>query len=405
MREKLTAEFCVETQDAGYYADGGGLYLIVKPDGRKYWCFRWRDRKSRYSTPKSAGVGKLREKGLGRYGDYDVSLQEARELAGVCRQQLRRGEDPIEQARLASSRAISAQIAAPTFGECAERYVELHKTAWSSEKQAQQWLSSLQRHAASLLVLPVSAIDAGQVRKCLEPIWHTHTETATRVRQRIESVLDWAAASKYRNPENPAEWQGNLDQFLQQPAQIRAGKPSRTFLDYQRMGEFMRKLGSKDSLAARALEIQILTVTRPGDVVTARWSEFGLKGKVWQIPAERFRTGHEHRIPLSSQVINILKNIPQVSDFVFPGRLKNSAMTTAAGMKLLKSLHPGITQQGFRSTFRDWARNETNYPRDVISHALAPPSGDEAEAAYLRSDLIAKRTALMRDWADFCEKA
>jgi integrase len=126
---------------------------------------------------------------------------------------------------------------------------------------------------------------------------------------------------------------------------------------------------------------------------------------VWLIPAERFRTGHEHRIPLSSQVIEILKNIAQVADFVFPGRLKNSAMTTAAGMKLLKSLHPGITQQGFRSTFRDWARNETNYPRDVISHALAPPSGDEAEAAYLRSDLIAKRTALMRDWADFCERA
>jgi integrase len=402
MREKLTEEFCADTQQPGYYADGGGLYLNVKQDGRKYWCFRWRDRQIRYTTPKSSGVGKLREKGLGRYGKYDVTLAEARELAGGCRKMLRQGQDPIQQGRQASSNGISQPIDSPTFGECVARYINAHQSAWRNEKQAQQWSSTLNQYAAELLTLPVAVIDAEHVLKCLKPIWTLKTETATRVRQRIESVLDWAAECHWRHGANPARWRGHLDSVLPRPTRLKESKP-RAALHYRKLSTLMIKLRSVDSLAARALELQILTATRPGDVVTAQWSEFGLKGALWTIPARRFKTNHEHTVPLSPPALELLKNLRRSSEYVFPGRSGCVGMTTAAGMKLLKQLQPGITQQGFRKTFRDWAVNQSVYPAEVIAHALGPQSKDMAAAAYLRSDLIAKRVRLMRDWAIFCE--
>ena len=402
MREKLTEEFCAGVEQAGYYADGGGLYLNVKPDGRKYWCFRWRDRHARYTTPKSSGVGKLREKGLGRYGRYDVSLPEARELAGACRQLLRQGKDPIEQARQAAFHGAAKPVDTPTFGECVTRYVDAHKSAWRNEKQARQWSATLNRHAAQLLALPVAVIDKEHVLGCLEPIWRSKTETATRVRQRIESVLDWAAACNYRSDENPARWRGQLDSVLPQPTRLKESKP-RAALNYQEMGDFMRQLKSIDTLAARALELQILTAARPGDVVAAKWSEFGLKGAVWTVPARRFKANLEHTMPLSPPALTLLKNLPRSSEYVFPARSGSGAMTTAAGMKLLKTLQPGITQHGFRTTFREWAVKQAAYPAEVIAHALGPQSKDTAAAAHFRSDLIAKRARLMGDWAVFCD--
>jgi integrase len=402
MREKLSEGFCTRVEQAGYYADGGGLYLNVKPDGRKYWCFRWRDRHARYTTPKSTGVGKLREKGLGRYGRYDVSLTEARELAGSCRRMLRQGKDPIEQARQMSRDGTAKNTPSPTFGECITRYVNAHQSSWRNEKQAQQWSSMLNRHAAPLLTLPVAVINADHVLECLEPIWGIKTETATRVRQRIESVLDWAARCHYRSAENPARWRGHLDRVLPQPSRLKKPK-SRAALHYQKLNPFMAALRNVDSLAARALELQILTATRPGDVVAAQWSEFGLKGAVWNIPASRFKANLEHTVPLSPPALRLLKNLQRTADYVFPGRSGSSGITTAAGMKLLKTLQPGITQQGFRITFREWAVNQSGYPAEVIAHALGPQSKDTAAAAYLRSDLIAQRARLMSDWAMFCD--
>jgi integrase len=403
MREKLSEEFCSSVEQAGYYADGGGLYLNVKQDGRKYWCFRWRDRHARYTTPKSSGVGKLREKGLGRYGKYDVSLPEARELAGACRKLLRRGKDPIEQARQRAGGDAAKTITSPSFAECVTRYVHAHQSAWGNENQAQQWSSTLNRHAAPLLTLPVAVINEEHVLGCLEPIWRSKTETATRVRQRIESVLDWAAECNYRNAENPARWRGNLDRVLPQPTRLKEPKP-RAALHYQKLNSFMGELRSVDSLAARALELQILTATRPGDVVEAQWTEFGLKGAVWTIPARRFRANLEHTVPLSPPALALLKDLPRSSEYIFPGRSGSGSMTTAAGMKLLKTLQPGITQQGFRTTFREWAANQTDYPAEVIAHALGPQSKDMAAAAHFRSDLIAQRARLMSDWAIFCDR-
>ncbi len=403
MREKLSESFCASVDQAGYYADGGGLYLNVKPDGRKYWCFRWRDRHARYTTAKSSGVGKLREKGLGRYGKYDVSLPEARELAGACRKLLRLGKDPIEQARQIANEGTAAAAASPSFGECVTRFVNAHQSSWRNQKQAQQWTSMLNRHAAPLLTLPVEVINQEHVLGCLEPIWRSKTETATRVRQRIESILDWAATCNYRSEENPARWRGQLDGVLPQPTRLKKTKP-RAALNYQKLGPFMGKLRSIDSLAARALELQILTVTRPGDVVAARWSEFGLKGAVWTIPARRFKSNLQHTVPLSPPALALLKNLPRSSEYVFPGRSDSNAMTTAAGMKLLKTLQPGITQQGFRTTFREWAVKQAAYPAEVIAYALGPQSRDMAEAVHLRSDLIAQRARLMSDWAVFCDK-
>ena len=401
MREKLTWDFCIQVDKAGYYADGGGLYLNVKASGRKYWCFRWRDRHQRYPSGKSAGMGKLREKGLGRAGRHDVTLEEARRLAGECRKSVQIGKDPISQSQ-AAALTSSLQSATLTFADCLTACIEMRKPRWQNEKSARQWSSSLHTYAAPLLPLPITVIDARLVLTCIEPIWEKKTETAMRVRQRIESVLEWAADHGHRAGENPARWRGNLDRVLPKPARLKAtAKPEP--LAYMQIAPFMKKLRANTSLAARALELQILTAARPGDAFGARWDEFRLKGAVWTLPAERASNHREQTIPLSLSALNLLKALPQTSGFVFPGRSPGTFMTTAAGMKLLKSLQPGLTQQGFRTTFRNWAASESSFSSEVIELALNNQSAGMAEAASLRSDLIAQRACLMRDWAEFCE--
>jgi len=402
MREKLSEEFCTKTKKSGYHADGGGLYLNVKPDGRKYWCFRWRDRHARYTTEKSQGVGKLREKGLGPFGEYDISLQDARHLAGECRQLLREGKDPIAEARRNARKTAHDLAGELTFGICAKRYIDANKATWRNEKQAAQWSATLSTHAAPIMTLPVADIDTTLVLSCLEPIWTSKTETATRVRQRIETVLDWATARKFRSGENPARWRGHLDRLLPKPTKLKNVK-HRPAMDYRQLGAFMSKLRAVDSLAASALQLQILTAARPGEIVGARWSEFGLKGRVWTIPAEHMKADQDHTIPLSPQAVKVLKTLPQNNEFVFPGVSLKKGMSTAAVMKLIKQIEPGITAQGFRSTFRDWATDQATYPREVIEYAMAQQLKDKVEAAHLRSDLIARRAQLMRDWANFCD--
>ena len=401
MRDKLTESFCAEAKKPGYHADGGGLYLNVKLDGRKYWCFRWRDRHARYTTEKSRGVGKLREKGLGPFGEYDISLPEARKLAGECRQLLRQGKDPIAEAHRNARKTPLDLANELTFGVCATRYINANKEDWRNEKHAAQWSASLSKHAAPIMSLPVADVDTASVLSCLEPIWTSKTETATRVRQRIETVLDWATARRFRSGENPARWRGHLDRLLPRPTKLKKVE-HRPALDFQQVGDFMSRLRVIDSLAASALELQILTAARPGEVVGARWSEFGLKGKIWTIPTHRIKADREHIIPLSPQAVKLLKALPQTTEFVFPGVSLKKGMSTAAVMKLIKQIEPGITAHGFRSTFQDWAADQTAYPREVIEYAIARQLKDKAGDARLRSDLIARRAQLMRDWANYC---
>lgn len=390
---KLSAAFCTKVAQPGRYSDGGGLYLFVKPDLRKTWVFRFRDRLT----------GRQCDMGLGPYGQHDVTLAGARVQAGRFRAMLREipPRNPIEARREALQDAKLAHARRMTFGQCAERYIEAHRTAWRNEKHAAQWTSTLNTYAAILLPLPVTEIDTALVIKCLEPVWADKTETATRVRQRIEAVLDWASARKFRSGENPARWKGHLDKLLAAPAKLK-NIQHRPALPYAEIGAFMHELLAVDTLAARALEFQILTASRPGEAVGTRWEEIDLQAKVWTIPATRMKADLEHTVPLSGRALEILEALPRVSDYTFPGPSLKKPMTTAAGMKLLKDLEPGITQHGFRSSFRDWAAEQTEYPREVIEHALAHQLKDKTEAAYFRSDLLAKRAELMQAWARYC---
>jgi len=392
MREKLTATGVAKQAKPGRFADGGGLYLLVKPDGRRTWVFRWRDKVS----------GKLRDKGLGPYGKHDVTLAEARKIAGDCRRMVRNNQDPIEEARQSLLDAKLAYAKRLTFGDCVDRYVDAHKAGWKNSKHAAEWPSSLNRYAGKLLVLPVADIDTGLVMQCIEPQWATKTETMTRVRQRIEAVLAWAAVRGYRTGDNPAQWRNHLDKLLPAPNKLK-NVQHLAALPYTDAGSFMAKLREKDSLASKALELQILTATRPGEVVNATWDEIDLEAKVWTIPKDRMKADKEHEIPLSPQAVKLIKSLPRVCDFVFPGPSLKKGITTAAGMKLIKELHSGITAHGFRSTFREWAGDQTNYPRETIEHALAHQLKDRAEAAYYRKSQFPKRVKLMASWAKFCD--
>lgn len=403
MRDKLTATFCERTNKPGLHSDGGGLYLEVKKDGRKYWHYRWRDRFSKYTEGKSKGISKLRQKGLGPFGLNDVTLKEARKLAGECRRMVRDHQDPIVEAARKAQEVAIARASTLTFKDCADRYIDAHKDGWRNAKHTAQWTSTLTTYAAKLMPLDVAVIDTRMVINCLTPIWKTKTETATRVRQRIESVLDWATARKYRSGENPARWKGHIENLLPKPRKV-TKVIHRSALPYLEAGQFMAKLRAVDTLAARTLEFQILSATRPGEATGATWDEIDMKKKLWVIPAERMKADREHEIPLSPQAVKLLKSLPRVNDFVFPGHTMKKAITTNAGLKLLKELQPGYTQHGFRSTFRDWAADQTAYPREVIEHALSHQLKDKAEAAYHRKTMMPKRVKLMSAWATYCDQ-
>ena len=373
------------------FNDGGGIYLMVKPDGRKTWVFRYRNRIT----------GVQRNMGLGPFGPNDVTLEKARIEAGRQRDLLRDLKDPIDERRKVLNAARLEQARRMTFEDCFKGYLEDNREGWSNEKHAAQWESTVRTYAALLLPLSVADIDTDLVLKCLRPIWKTKTETATRVRQRIEAVLAWATVHKFRAGDNPARWRGHLDQILPKPTSLKKVKHMPA-LPYTEIGAFMETLRAKDSQAARALELQILTATRPGETVGARWDEFDLKAKTWMIPADRMKADKEHVVPLPDRALEIIKGQPKVSDFVFPGVSLRRPMTTAAGMKLIKEIQPGITAHGMRSTFRDWAADCTSYPPQVIENALAHQLKDKAEAAYLRSTTMPKRVKLMKAWADYC---
>ena len=390
MHNRLTAVVVKNRKATGRYSDGGGLYLFVRPDRSKTWVFRWRDRTT----------GKLRDKGLGPV--WDVSLEEARQSAAACRRQVREGVDPIDSARQARTAAKLERARRLTFGQCCEKYMDAHRESWRNAKHAAQWQSTLDTYCADLKPLPVAEIDTALVIKALELIWTTKTETATRVRQRIEAVLDWATAREFRSGDNPARWRGHLDKLLAKPTKLK-NVEHRAALPYADAGAFVVALRKQNGLGALALELQILTACRPGEVAAARWEEFDLDAATWTIPGERMKAGKEHRVPLSAPAVAMLRKLPRVNDYVFPGTKKDQPITTAAMLKALRTIRPGFDAHGFRSTFRDWAADMTAYPRDVAEAALAH-AVQGVEAVYRRTDLFNKRARLMADWARYCAK-
>jgi integrase len=334
-----------------------------------------------------------------------VSLADAREKALAARKLLLNGVDPIEEKKAARASAALEAAKGMTFESCAEAYIEAHKAEWRNAKHANQWGSTLKAYVYPIFGdLPVSRIDVGLVMKALEPIWTAKTETANRLRGRIEAVLDWATVRGYRQGDNPARWRGHLDSLLPRRAKVQKVE-HHAALPYAEVGAFMEALRQQEGLSALALEFLILTATRTSETIGATWSEFDLDAATWTIPAKRIKAGKEHRVPLSPAALAIVKRMCELrsGEFVFPGGKRGRPLSNMALLKLLERMgRDDLTAHGFRSTFRDWAAERTNFPREVAEMALAHAVGDKVEAAYRRGDLFQKRRHLMEAWAKHC---
>lgn len=393
--KKLSAAEVTKLSKPGAYADGNGLYLQVSPTGTKSWLFRYmRDRKAK-------------KMGLGPFPV--VTLADARLKAMDCQRQIHiGGVDPLDAKRADVQARNLDRAKAMTFKECAQAYITAHRAGWKNIKHASQWGATLDAYVYPVFGnLPVSGIDVGLVLKALEPIWTEKPETASRVRGRIESVLDWAAARNYRQGENPARWRGHLDKLLPTRAKV-AKVRHHPALPYEEIGTFLETVRGLDGVSARALEFAILTASRTGETVGARWSEFDLEKGMWTIPADRMKAGREHRVPLSARASAILDGLPREedSDYVFIGDRKGHPLSNMALLMTLRRMkRADLTTHGFRSTFRDWAAEQTAYPNELVEMALAHTISDKTEAAYRRGDMLEKRRRLMRDWADYCGKA
>jgi integrase len=366
------------------------LNLQIGPTGGKAWVFRFMLN------------GRSREMGLGPVNA--VSLLEARTRAEACRLLLVDKIDPIEARERTRRERAKASAKSITFSEACTKYLSAHKSEWRNAKHRSQWGNTLTTYAVPVFGhLSVADVDTGLVLRVLEPIWEAKHETASRLRGRIESVLDWARGHGYRTGDNPAEWKGNLDALLS------AGKPTvehHPALPYDQIAGFVHDLRKQNGTAARALEFVILTACRTGEAIGATPGEFDLDKALWVVPASRMKAGREHRVPLSPRAVEIIRaQLKGGSDYVFPGLKAEAPLSDAAMQAVLKRMKRlDITVHGFRSTFRDWAGETTAYPREVIEHALAHQLKDKAEAAYARGTLFDKRARLMHDWAKHCEQ-
>ncbi|MBX9801987.1 MAG: tyrosine-type recombinase/integrase [Caulobacteraceae bacterium] len=386
---RLPPRAAITTSVAGRYADGGGLYLVVSRTGSRKWVFRFRWK------------GKLSDMGLGSASI--VPLSRARERAAEARLRISEGANPLAEKRAA--RAI------PTFGEFADELVTSVKSQWRNAKHGQQVQNTLEQYAASLRPLPVDQIDTSKVVSALKPIWTSKSETATRVRSRIEWVLDAAKAKGYRSGENPARWKGHLDQLL--PKRARLARGHHAALPFADVPAFIKELRARPATSALALEFTILTAARSGEVRGATWREIDLPGAVWTVPAARMKAGREHRVPLSKRAVEILRDMARLTEddpdaFVFAGpKGSRSSLSDAAFSALLKRMgrSEGITPHGFRSSFRDWAGETTTFPRDVAEMCLAHTVGDMTERAYRRGDGLARRREMIDAWSEFCTTA
>lgn len=406
--EELSALEIGRIVTAGYHYVGGvaGLVFQVSKSGSKSWLLR------------VLVGGKRREIGLG--GFPDVTLAGAKEGARNLREKIKRGIDPVAEKMAARSALAAAVASSLSFKQAAEKYIEANESAWKNAKHAAQWASTLETYAYPIIGnLHVAHIDTAHLVHVLEPIWNTKTETASRLRGRIESVMDWAKVRGYRTGENPARWKGHLDHIL--PARNKVQKTKHhAALDYRNTSAFMTELRHVDGMGARALAFAILCASRSGEVRGATWGEINFDSATWTIPAKRMKAEREHRVPLSRSAIELLNGLERMSgtEIIFPNTKNDilSDMTLTAVIRRMhgsriKTDHTGwcdysgkvITAHGFRSTFRDWAGETTAYPREVIEHALAHQLADKAEAAYQRGDLLNKRRRLMEDWGRYCE--
>lgn len=372
----------------GRHSDGDNLYLVVSESGARRWVFFYR-----------APDGRRREMGLG--SARDVTLAEARQMAEDANRAKGRGIDPIEQ-REANKKA---SVIIPTFGAFADEYIAAHKSKFRNSKHIAQWTSTISTYCASIRSKPVNTIDTEAVLAVLQPIWQQIPETASRLRGRIENILDAAKVRGFYAGENPARWKGHLKAIL--PARQRLTRGRHAALPYDDLPAFMGELRARKSTAALALELCILTATRTSETLNATWSEFDLKKAVWTIPAARMKAGAEHRIPLCGRAVAILKQLqrtkPVHTDFVFPGNTRGKPLSNMAmSMQLKRMKRTDITVHGFRSTFRDWASEQTSFPHEVCEMALAHTIGNKAEAAYRRGDLFEKRRDLMTAWESYC---
>lgn len=389
--KELSALEISRLKDAGHHAVGGvaGLYLYVNDEGARSWVMRL------------IMGSKRRHMGLGGFPDVPVAL--AREKARKVRQDVEEGIDPIAARHSAKSALASQQAADKTFKEAAEAFIKANADAWKNPKHRAQWTSSLETYAYPYMeTLLVRDVTLEHVMKAIEPIWKTKNETASRVRGRIEKVLDWATVRKLRDGENPARWKGHLEMILPSPTKIKKVEHHRA-LPVKDMPEFFASLQAREGMAARALTFAILCAARSGEVRGGSWSEVDLKRGIWTIPGERMKAGQEHRVPLPTAAHQLLLAVPadERTGLLFPaprgGQLSDMTLTS-----VLRRMEVDAVPHGFRSTFRDWAGELTEFPRELAELALAHTLENKVEAAYRRGDALERRRQMMEAWAKFC---
>lgn len=387
---ELTAIEIKNLTAPGLAAVGGvpGLHLQITPTGARSWVLRVK-------------IGaKRRDMGLGQYPG--VPLAQAREKARQARAAIEVGKDPILERERAQSALRAAQASEKSFEWCAQQYMDAHSDSWRNAKHRAQWLSTLTNYAYPQIGrILVRDIKQAHVLQVLEPIWHTKNETASRLRGRIETILDWATVRHYREGENPAHWKGRLDKLLPAPSKVQKSEHHEA-VPVDEAPAFYAALIQREGMSARALQFTALTAVRSGDTRGATWDEIDLEAGVWTVPAERMKAGKEHRVPLSDQALALLRGLPRsdTSAFVFhaprSGQLSDMALT-----QVMRRMGLEAVPHGLRSTFRDWAGDKTSYPRDLAEAALAHVVGNAVETAYRRGDALQKRRVMMADWAKF----
>jgi integrase len=403
LQNRLTAKSAAAITAPGRYADGGGLYLDVAAGGSKSWVVFYRSPVHRIER-KGKIAGKMREMGLGAYckddgkADGKVTLAMAREKAAAARKLISDKKDPLDE----RDREALPAARVPTFGEIADKLIEIMAPGWKNEKHAYQWRHTLTVYAAALRNKPVNEIAVEDVVGCLKPHWEQRPETAARLRGRIERVLNAAKAQGHRSGENPAVWRGLLEHHL--PPQSQLVRGHQAALPWEEVPNFLSALRKRDGVTPLALEFLLLTATRNTETRKAVWSEFDLVAKVWSIPGKRMKGGKTHRVPLTPRMLEILETVKPLrreDDFVFPGQKDGAPLSIVIFTTLLRRMKVIVTAHGFRSSFRDWA-GDTGHSREVAEEALSHIIGNAVERAYRRSDALEQRRKLMEAWERFC---
>ena len=383
----------VKNAKPGRHADGGGLHLLVKESGARSWVFRFMLN------------GKSRDVGLGTAGPGGTSLADARTARDALRLKVKAGIDPLQERQQEAEEALAmaqaANVAGITFKAVAEAYIETNEGSWRNDKHRLQWKNTLSTYVYPVIGdLPVAKVGTAHVLQILEPIWKAKTETASRLRGRMETILDAAKARGYRDGENPARWRGHIAQIL--PARSRLTRGHHKAMPYEAVPAFVGALHQRAAVAALALEFAILTAARTGEVIGAKWGEVDLEKAVWTIPASRMKAGKEHRVPLSPRAVEILNAVQELrQEWLFPA-VRGGTLSGMAMSMLLRRMQVDVTVHGFRSSFRDWCAESTGYGHEVAEMALAHTIDNKVERAYRRGDLFEKRRRLMGDWATFC---